>query len=129
MMSAWKCFHCYQTLYGYRGEKNPGKDLKEGRITDQIQTRGGIFYNMVNPACLIYPEENNCDFNYPYFKLSQYDEMMKFASYKNYNFKIPWYQTLANWISLISFLCLITFLMTVGVRKIYRKKFSTGALN
>ena len=79
---------------------------------------------MTNPACLVCPKENNCDFNYPYFKLSQYDEMMKFASYKNYNFKIPWYQTLANWISLISFLCMSIFLIVIGILKLKKKYIS-----
>jgi hypothetical protein len=97
---------CYEPILGYRLENFPLKTLQPGSIT--IEKNG--FLNFKNPACYIYPAENNC---HPgdHFTVGQKDEMMNFAAYNGYKFNVSLKQTIANWISPIAFILCILYLL------------------
>jgi hypothetical protein len=97
---------CYEPIFGYQLEELPIKTLHPGLIT--IQENG--FFNLKNPACYLYPEENNC---HPgdHFIVGQEKEMMKFAAYNGYKFNVPLKQTVASWISMITFIFCIAYIL------------------
>jgi hypothetical protein len=96
--------NCNESLFGYRHEDFKKKSL--------LQDEASIFnlnngkFNMKNPACYIFPKENNCEIG-DHFKYEQINELRQFIEYKGYNFKTPLYQKLFNWLSpIMLFVCL-----------------------
>lgn len=86
---------CYQSLFGYGLETYPIGSLIPGSIFMQRGDR----INLKNPACYLFPEENNC---YPgdQFTIAQEEQAARFATNQPYNWKKAWWQTAADLISL-----------------------------
>ena len=81
-------------------------------------------FNMKNPACYVFPSENNC-IPGDHFRADQKEELLSFISYKGYLFSKPKTQHISNWLSLITFLMCGGFLLLCclqGVRVSYRQQ-------
>lgn len=130
--------NCENALWGYDLEKLKHKekikfylDVKEYEDKENTILKNtpfdiieGKYFNFFNPACIIYPEENNCG-SLPFFKTSQKKELEKFLKYEKYNFKISKAQTFLNYLSLFSLISvlvifLIKFLSMIKYIRNYR---------
>jgi len=96
--------NCNESLFGYRHEDFKKKSLLQDETSIFNLTNGK--FNMKNPACYIFPKENNCEVG-DHFKYEQIKELRQFTEYKGYNFKTPISQKLFNWLSpIMLFVCL-----------------------
>ena len=114
--------NCHESLFGYRHEEFKQKELLQvGQSVTQL-TDGR--FNMKNPACYVFPSENNC-IPGDHFLADQKEELLSFISYKGYLFSKPKTQHISNWLSLITFLMCGGFLLLCclqGVRVSYRQQ-------
>ena len=85
---------CYQAIFGYALERYPVKSLRDGSVFD---VRSGKI-NIKNPACYLFPEENACKLG-DHFTIDQQDEAAKFATNQPFDWQMPWWQTVANWLN------------------------------
>jgi len=101
------------SLFGYKLEFFPQIDkLKIGRV--DLNSEGD--FNMKNPSCYLYPDENGCDPG-DHFRSDQVEQLNNFISYRPFGFKINAAQRVANWVSLITFLtCLLLLIMHLTYR-------------
>jgi len=67
------------------------KDLHRGAVRD---VRDG-HYNIKNPACYVFPRENNCEPG-EHFRVDQKAEMENFIAYRPFHFEISTTQKIAN---------------------------------
>ncbi|NQV47470.1 MAG: hypothetical protein HQ504_06770 [Rhodospirillaceae bacterium] len=111
--------NCYQPIFGYRLEALPGRPLTPG----PAMMAGNDGLNVKNPACYAYAGENQCQPG-DNFSSEQATEAKQFLAYRSYDFKVPWWQTAANWISLTTLvLMLMGVLLILTSRKTaYRDK-------
>ena len=114
--------NCHESLFGYRHEEFKQKELlKVGETVDQLTDDR---FNMKNPACLVFPDENNCVPG-DHFRADQKEELLSFTSYKGYEFNMPKTQYIANWVSLITILMCCGFLLMFSFQAVltsYRQK-------
>ena len=104
---------CRSSLFGYQLEYFPQIDrLKVGRV-DRISEG---YFNLKNPSCYLYPKENDCDPG-DHFRSDQIDNLANFVNYRSLEFKTPYIQRIANWVSLLT---LSGCLMLLGVYLISR---------
>lgn len=82
---------CYNPVFGYRLEKFSAKNLRPGSV---FKERDG-FLNLKNPACYVYPKENNCKPG-DLFRADQKAEATLFVNFKPFAFKISKTQEWAN---------------------------------
>lgn len=82
---------CYNPVFGYRLEKFIANNLHPGSVFTE---RDGHL-NLKNPACYVYPEENNCKPG-DLFRADQKLEATQFVNYKPFAFKISKVQEWAN---------------------------------
>ena len=77
-----------------------------------------------NPSCFLFPEENNC-LPGETFKISEKDKLVKFTSYKKFNFRQNKFQIISNYISFLSFMGSLLYLVYSFLIFIYnsRKKY------
>lgn len=87
---------CYNPLFGYRLEKLITTPLTSGSVTKKNNDN---FLNIHNPACLIFPEENNC---HPWdsFSVHQIGDLQNFTAYRPYAFEKSKRQHFADWMNL-----------------------------
>lgn len=95
--------YCYNPLYGYRLEKLKIEPLVYGPITN-ITPSGTL--NLHNPACLVFPAENNCNL-WDAFTTSQSSQLLDFSSYRPYAFERSHRQKIADWITKSTCIALI----------------------
>lgn len=94
---------CYNAVFGYRLESFPFGSLTTGSAA-RLDSEG--FYNFKNPACMIYPAENNCEPG-DHFRSSEEQNLEAFLSYKSFDFKKSTMQAAANIITIAAILGLI----------------------
>jgi hypothetical protein len=103
----------YSPIFGYHMERLPIENLikKRSNYISEIKIKNGK-YDMFNPACFIFPKENNC---FPGEKLNtnQKDNFEKLINYKPVKFNISRVQKIANNINLFSIIVLIITLLTL----------------
>ena len=92
--------NCNESLFGYLHEDFKKKDLL--LINTAVTNLSNERYNMKNPACYVFPEENNCSPG-DHFTVNQKEELMSFVSYKGFEFNMTKEQYFFNWLSLIAF--------------------------
>ena len=95
-----------------------------------MQVKNGHF-NMRNPACYVFHDENSCSTG-DHFRADQKDDMLNFISYKGYEFSMPKTQHISNWISFITILICGGFLVVTGLQALlasYRRKTQLCRLN
>lgn len=109
-------FACYNPIFGYRLEHFPIKGLHPGPVLAEMD---GLL-NIKNPACYLYPEQNNCVPG-DHFKASQRDAAQAFASYKPYPFSFSSVQKIANWVTQASLVLLAVLFAVVLLMPMLRK--------
>jgi hypothetical protein len=107
---------CYEPIFGYGLENLPFGPLHMGRVD---QAKDGVF-NIKNPACYVYPEENNCKVG-DHFTTQQPKEAEAFVSYKPYSFEISTGQKTADVIAAITLAALGLFWLGYGLSVIRRR--------
>ena len=107
--------NCNESLFGYRHEDFKKKSLLQSEASVFDLTNGK--FNMKNPACYIFPKENNCKVG-DHFKFEQLNELKQFTEYKGYGFKTPIYQKLFNWLSLIILIVCFSYLVIFSFIKL-----------
>lgn len=95
---------CYEPMFGYRLEFLPFKSSHPGPI---LSTDGGV-YNLKNPACYLYPQENHCEPG-DHFQLAQRGEVEAFVSFRPFSYRMSIYQKAANLVSLLALLGVFIF--------------------
>jgi hypothetical protein len=100
---------CYNAVFGYRLEHFSIKELHPGPVMDE---RNG-WLNLKNPACYLYPTENNCSPG-DHFSVNQRDAATAFANYKPFPFKLSSAQRYANLATLLS-LAVVLMLTATGL--------------
>ncbi len=105
---------CYQPLFGYQRENYPLKSLRYGGIFEVQEEK----LNMKNPACYLFPDENDCRPG-DHFKVNQEDELAKFSTNRPFEWQQSWWQTLANWLNLAALLSTLTALPVLMIRSRY----------
>lgn len=102
---------CYNAVFGYRLEHFRVNVLHPGPVMDE---RRGLL-NLKNPACYLYPEQNDCTPG-DHFSVDQHYAALAFANYKPFPFKVSKIQQLANQVTLLS-LALTLVLVFIGLAK------------
>jgi len=104
---------CYEPMFGHRLEEYPYTSLREGPT---LRGNDGVL-NIKNPACMQYPDANECQPG-DHFASSNLAAATEFVNYRPFPFQFPWWQTLANWISVVSFLIVVAGIVAFGARRI-----------
>ncbi len=94
----------YEPIYGY--ELQTFKAKEEGSIYQEKDN----YFNFTHPNSLLLFDENYKQFTG--FKISEKDDLIKFASFKKVNWKLPKLFTIANNISILSYI-IISFILVI----------------
>jgi hypothetical protein len=108
--------NCTESLFGYRHEEFKQKELL--KVGEPVAQLTDDRFNMKNPACYVFPDENNCVPG-DHFRADQKEELLSFISYKGYEFNMPKTQYISNWISLITILMCSGFLIVCFLQAIF----------
>ncbi|OSM04429.1 hypothetical protein [Magnetofaba australis] len=105
---------CYEPIFGYRLGRFPWRPLRPGPADMSFEKN---IFNFKNPACYVYPDENQCKPG-DHFRLDQHAQLMKLLRYHPYEFEMSTAQKIANVVSLAALagamLCLLANLV-VGI--------------
>jgi hypothetical protein len=107
--------NCNESLFGYLHEDFKKKGLLQ--INTAVTNLSNERYNMKNPACYVFPEENNCSPG-DHFTFEQKEELMSFVSYKGFDFNMTKEQHFFNWLSLIAF-TISSFYILIYILKVF----------
>ena len=108
---------CYEPVFGYRLENFPVTSVSRGSI---YQARGGRL-NIVNPACYVYPEENNCKPG-DLFKTGQKSVLKQLINRQPMPAKISLARRISEWIAMFT-LVFIFLSALVFIRNGRRRRF------
>ncbi len=100
---------CYEPIFGYRLESFPLKTLHQG--SSLAAGKGRL--NIKNPACYLYPEENQCAPG-DHFTTSQIKDARLFLNYQPFSFEFSLAQKMANFLSLCALIGVVIFLIGGG---------------
>ena len=114
-------YFCYQPIFGYSLKKFPNKNLKFNKklkvadnkfllIGDTNRSDDSKNLNFLNPSCFLFPEKNNCKPG-DLFEKTQKNNLDNFLEYKKIEFKKNFIQIISDYISLLTFVFLIIFLI------------------
>ena len=113
---------CYQPIFGYDLKSLPTKKITFNKInkinknlfayngTPTLVNENKAELNFFNPSCFIFPNENKCVPG-DLFKESQINELKNFLNYKTFNFQLSKLQKIFNYISIISFIFIMTCIL------------------
>lgn len=111
---------CYNPIFGYNLENLPTQKLTFNNITkindNLFSYRGNPEainknkINFFNPSCFVFPNENGC-FPGDLFKKDQINNLKKFLNYKKFDFNLSKSQNIFNYLSVISFLLSIFYII------------------
>lgn len=88
---------CYEPMFGFRLEFLPFKNIHPGSVLDN----DGQVYNFKNPACYLYPAENDCEPG-GHFRLDQLGELKSFTSYSPFLYRKSLVQKAADWLTVMT---------------------------
>jgi len=106
---------CYVPIFGYRLENFPFKSLRTGPVMLEIDGK----LNLKNPACFVFPAENQCAAG-DHFPVSRKADAERFASYRAFPFEKSTRQKAADWISTVSVLLILVAVLT-GIYQLIRQ--------
>jgi hypothetical protein len=104
--------HCKNDMFGYRLEYFPQPELLREEFPARHIENGR--FNMKNPACYVFPEENNCRPG-DHFRQDQAESLAAFLAYRQFEFSISTLQKVANGISLLSIILVVGALSVLGI--------------
>lgn len=107
---------CYMPIFGYRLEYFPFKSLALGPV---MQESNGML-NLKNPACFVFPAENQCAAG-DHFPVSRKADAERFAAYREFAFEKSERQKTAEWISAIA-LVILGALLAIGTWQLMRHR-------
>lgn len=102
---------CYEPMFGHRLEEFPYGPLRQGPALEISDGRT----NIKNPACMLYPEANECRPG-DHFAESEIASATAFVNYKPFPFEMPWWQKLANGVSLFGLFATMGCIVLFGFR-------------
>ncbi len=105
---------CYQPLFGYSLQNYPIKQLLPGSVFTE---RAGKL-NLKNPACYLFPEENNCAPG-DHFTIAQQDQAARFATNQPFNWRMSWWQRLADWTSMLTLILSLLWFTISSLRSVF----------
>ena len=108
---------CYNPVFGYRLEKFPIRDLHPGPVREI----GAGRYNIKNPACYVYPKENDCSPG-DHFLETQTQAMEDFVRYRPFSYRIAWVQRVANAVTALGALASALILLAALVQSRRRER-------
>lgn len=108
--------HCYNPSFGYRLEKLPPGNLQLG---DVLLEHNGIL-NIRNPACYVFPEENDCKPG-DSFRADQRAAAEAFVAYKPYPFNKSRLQRIADYLTMSGLLTVIVYVLLVWPWSTWRR--------
>lgn len=108
---------CYNPLFGYGLEKLNFTKLQPGSYL--IEKDG--YYNFRNPACLVFPKENNCKI-WDNFSINQKKELESFVSYRGFPFVKSKIQSNADFVTLMTLVSLLIYFSGVAALKCWRRR-------
>lgn len=111
--------NCYNPTYGYSLEKAEFKTLA---VAPVLALMSPTTFNIRNPACIIYPKENNCKL-WDNFSTDQIDSLEQFVTYRPFAFERSQLQKSADIISLMS-VWLVTLFFVLCLLKSATRWFS-----
>ncbi len=88
---------CYNPIFGYKLEKFSAQGLSIGPVSHRADGK----LNLKNPACYVYPNENQCQAG-DQFTLEQEAQAQQFVRYQNFDFAMPPSQKTANAVSIVA---------------------------
>jgi hypothetical protein len=100
-------YYCYSPIFGYRLEYLPFNNIMNFQVhKPQKDLKNYLF----NPACFLYPDANFCKPG-DLFRPDKELDLHKFTNFNNYNFNVPIYQKISNYISLIVFMIILFMIL------------------
>ncbi len=95
---------CYEPIFGFRLEFFPFKTIRP----DPTLSANGEVLNLKNPACYLYPKENQCVPG-DHFRVDQKQEAQKFINFRPFHYEISTAQKIANLLNLAALWSVILF--------------------
>jgi hypothetical protein len=112
-------YPCTEPLFGFHLERFP-KGLQTGALFSSAANGA----HLRNPACYIYGKENGCTPG-DFFTVAQRREEEAFAAYKSFDFVLPQWQQVANWVSALSGIIILAGL-GLGTARLWYSRHATG---
>ena len=103
---------CYEPIFGYRLERFPFGRINTGEVLDDSN---GVF-NIKNPVCYVFGNVNGC-IPGEHFTSDNRKNVEDFVNYKPLKFRMPLLQTIANWVNIITLICVVFFLLLFMLNK------------
>lgn len=113
---------CYNPLFGYRQEKYSVGSLGPG---DVFSVRQDEYLNFRNPACLVFPSENQCSV-WSSFERKDIRNLEDFVDYKPFSFKVSVLQRVCNVLSEVSLFLSLSALMVLLLRHFFGRNWLRG---
>jgi hypothetical protein len=110
---------CYEPVFGYRLELFPIRSIQSG---DVMTLKNGT-YGLINPACYVYPAENNCAPG-DRFRADQKMSMLKFMHREEFEAKVSNLRIVAEFAASISALVIALGVFVYLLRRRRLPKFS-----
>jgi hypothetical protein len=106
---------CSEPLFGYVLESFRFDAVFKGPVFRQ---HAGAF-NFYRPECLLFPAQNQCEKG-DRFPINKASELVRFTSYRLFDFDTPKVQRISNWISMAGFTGMLVLLITWVARWVRR---------
>lgn len=106
---------CYNPLFGYRLEKYDIGSLAPGDVFSKTDSN---HLNFRNPACLVFPRENQCAKPWEGFRTGEADRLRNFVNYRPFEFKQGAMQRIADRITELSLVGYLAALIGLLVARI-----------
>lgn len=104
----YNVLNCYNPTYGFFFEKISFNSIESGDPLAEIKPN---VLNIRNPACILYPKENNCKL-WDNFSTQEKSKAAAFVNYKPFDFKRSRMQQVADWITQLSLIVIIVLLIS-----------------
>ena len=107
---------CYNPIFGYSLENYPIGKLLPGPVDTVVDGH----FNLKNPACYVFPEENACSAG-DHFTVAQRANMEAFANYRPFSFEKSSRQIAADWATKATLLMIVVALVLMLVNFVQEK--------